>query len=224
MKKGQIVMTAIIGLFVALMIGVAVIIPTIVGVINTAGIRTGSFEDSFNAEVGADTTLTNIPLIANSQDVDCGAIQLAETTDYTLNDTSGKMDILDDRTFTNYTFTSNLDKNSTVSKGAITIGYITTELIYNCSSNEVFDAGNYTVETDTGKIMVLGAGDMENNTLYCGNFTGAIINQDASCTADYNYIIAEGFEGAEGIVIDLLPLLFAVVLIVVVVGYIKLKE
>lgn len=223
-RKGQGYML-IISLLVAMVVGVAVALPVIVDTINSASAETLGIGEEFDADLGVEATTSQINLVPDTDIMACPDTLMSNVNDYTIDYPTGAFTIYDNRAFNNYTFTSNLDKNSSVSKGSVWIAYIDSAEVFNCSNvSQVYvETTDYDIVGDVF-IQALSGGDIANNTLVCGNYTGSITYQNAPCNIQYEwYVAGEGTDTPTSTITNLIPIIFAIVLVSIVVGYIGLK-
>lgn len=198
-------------MMVAIIIGVSVALPTMIDSINGATQYTTVNNESVTLTTNTNSTLANT-------DLQTLAIKSADglTTwgDSNFNEylTQGKINLaVSPFSATHVNFTGLNNTNVTFSSDIVNT---TSVALFNCTNHAEswLGIGNWSVYSN-GKILLVATGLLENNTEYCLNYTYSIIPSGDTGYAYYTYE-QEGYQsGVTATLINLLPVIFAIVLL-----------
>jgi hypothetical protein len=222
-KKGQMqgLVAVAIAILVIGVIGVSVVIPTMIesidGTVQYASVNNESVTLTTNVnDTLAHTDLQTLAI--KSQD----GLTTYGDTNYWEYLPEGKVALrIAPFTSTHVNFTSNYDTNVTFSSDIV----LTTSInFFNCTNHtQIWIAtGNFTAYSN-GKINVLSTGALADATEYCMDYSYSIIPSGSTLYAYYTYA-QDGYTGGlTATIVNLLPVIFAIVLLVGIIGYIGFK-
>lgn len=233
-KKGQMeLVTIAITILILGVVGVSVVIPTIISTIasaKTTFVETFVEENvSMDIYMGGGAFTTYTPIVAGTFNMYCDGVSRGiDDAEYTVNLATGLITANENYvTLTNKSWTSYNSTLVYLNKSLVNSFNDTTMVVFNCSNqSQIFDEpDDYVGSYQYGGIMMTADSSMTNNTLYCMNGTGSILANSMNCPTeyDYNQVVGLGTGGLTGTIVDLLPLLLAIVLLVAIVGYVGLK-
>jgi hypothetical protein len=185
--------------------------------------------EEFNVTMGIAQQLSQTNIVPDSNNMSCPDVAMVENRDYTFNDLAGQFVINNNTvTITDGNFTSLFDTNVSLwtADNQLAIVNAFDTVVYNCTNTtDVFDYNaDYFMYDNIPYIEVSSTWNMDNNTMYCYNTTGSITYDGASCTIDYQFYTGhDGVGGLTATIMDLLPMIFAIVLLVGIIGYMGIK-
>ena len=222
-KKGQ--MTGLVAMAIAILvigvIGVSVVIPTMIDSINGATQYTTVNNESVTLTTNVNDSLANTDL-QTLEIKSADGLTTYGDTNYWEYLPEGKVALrIAPFTSTHVNFTSAYDTNVTFSSNIV----LTTSInFFNCTNHtETWKAtGNFTAYSN-GKVKVLSTGALADATEYCMDYSYSIIPSGTTLYAYYTYA-QDGYTGGmTATIVNLLPMIFAIVLLVGIIGYIGFK-
>lgn len=230
-NKGQFGIMAIITLMVLVIVGAVVVLPVVSDIITVQGdsntyLGIGS---TFNANFTANTTLQP-DVRAGTDVVTCPDVEMIRDTDYTIYNTAGKLFLKNNsNTQINGSFISLVGVNVSLWTANNEFASIATISVFNCTDYaKVWAANNnYTLYSNYAFIKINATGSMLNNTKYCYNATGSRTYSGAACTIQYEFntgVNTGQITGTTGTIVDLFPLIIAIVILIAIVGYVGFRK